>query len=74
VEPILDPFTGRTVLPKDRLMHGRYYKGRCRKATIARYVVEELPNPEFEIPFEREPDPLQPKAVFTGCRQFGVAR
>jgi hypothetical protein len=29
-------------------------------------VVEELPDPKFEIPFEREPDPFQPKAVFTG--------
>jgi hypothetical protein len=29
-------------------------------------VVEELPDAKFEIPFEREPDPFQPKAVFTG--------
>jgi len=25
-----DEFTGRPILPTDQLMHGRYYKGRCR--------------------------------------------
>ena len=32
-----DEITGRPILPKDRLVHGRYYKGRCRNATIARW-------------------------------------
>jgi hypothetical protein len=89
-----DEATGRSVLPKDRLVHGHYYKGRCRNATIARWsaeeqcfyhwrqkfdavfvekiphpadeplfdvfrVVEELPPPKFEIPFDQE-------AVFKG--------
>ena len=86
-----DEITGRRILSKDRLVHGRYYKGRCRNATIARWnsekqkfyhwrqkfgriyietikyptderepwwdvfdVVEELPNPKFEIPFDHE--------------------
>lgn len=86
-----DEFTGRTILPRDQLRHGAYYKGRCRNATIARWnatqecfyhwcekfgrtyiqtikyptdeqdpwwdvfdVVEELPNPKFEIPFDME--------------------
>jgi uncharacterized protein (DUF433 family) len=30
-----DEFTRRPILPRDRLVHGRYYKGRCRNATIA---------------------------------------
>jgi uncharacterized protein (DUF433 family) len=84
-----DEITGRRILPKDQLADGRYYKGRCRNATIARWnasedcfyhwrekfgkiyietikyptdeeepwwdvfdVVEELPNPKFEIPFD----------------------
>jgi uncharacterized protein (DUF433 family) len=87
-----DEVTGRTILPKDRLVHGEYYKGRCRHATIARWneqeqqfyhwrekmgliyidtikyptdelepwwdvfdVVEELPNPKVEIPFDGDP-------------------
>jgi hypothetical protein len=87
--------------PKDRLVHGTNYKGRCRNATIARWdaerevfwhwqqmlgriflqtirspsdetipeldvfdVVEELPDPKFEIPFD--PDRFLPKAAFTG--------
>jgi uncharacterized protein (DUF433 family) len=93
-----DEFSGRPILPKDLLVHGHFYKGRCRNATIARWnsseerfyhwrekfgriyirtiryptdeeepsldvfdVVEELPNPKFEIPFDDE-------AVFTGNR------
>jgi len=32
-----DEFTGRPILPKDKLEHGQYYKGRCRNATIARW-------------------------------------
>jgi len=93
-----DEITGRLILPKDRLVHGRLYKGRCRNATVCRWnsddqcfyhwrekfgrvyietikyptdeaepwfdvfdVVEELPDPRFEIPFEQE-------AVFTGNR------
>lgn len=32
-----DEVTGRSILPKDRLAHGRYYKGRCRHATVARW-------------------------------------
>ena len=32
-----DRFTGRPILPKDRLVHGRYYRGRCRNATVARW-------------------------------------
>jgi uncharacterized protein (DUF433 family) len=86
-----DEVSGRPILPKDRLVHGRYYKGRCRNATVARWnsekqkfyhwrekfgriyietikyptderepwwdvfdVVEEVPNPRFEIPFDHE--------------------
>jgi len=93
-----DEFTGRPILPKDQLKHGRFYKGRCRNATVARWnveencfyhwrekfgrifietikyptdetepwwdvfdVVEELPWPKFEIPFDHE-------AVFAGNR------
>ena len=96
METAYDPITGRAILPKDRLVHGRFYKGRSRNATIARWdaerevfwywrqqfgrifldtihypadepnfgldvfdVVEELPDPKFEIPFERG-------AVFSG--------
>ena len=94
-----DEFTGRPILPKDRLQHGAYYKGRCRNSTVARWnadqncfwhwrekfdyiyietikyptdeeepwwdvfdVVEELPNPRFEIPFDHD-------AVFCGSRE-----
>lgn len=32
-----DEITGRKILPKDRLVDGRYYKGRCRLATVARW-------------------------------------
>ena len=94
-----DELTGRPILPKDRLVHGGYYKGRCRNASIARWnaieqcfyhwrekfghiyietirhptdeeelwwdvfdVVEEIPNPKFEIPFDQA-------ATFTGNRE-----
>jgi uncharacterized protein (DUF433 family) len=36
-----DEFTGRLILPKDRLQHGAYYKGRCRHATVARWNADE---------------------------------
>lgn len=36
-----DERTGRPILPRDQLVHGRYYKGRCRHATIARWNAEE---------------------------------
>ncbi len=36
-----DYFTGRPILPKDRLVHGRFYKGRCRNATVARWNADE---------------------------------
>ena len=36
-----DEFTGRLILPKDQLKHGRYYKGRCRNATVARWNADE---------------------------------
>ena len=36
-----DEFTGRQILLKDRLVHGRYYKGRCRNATVARWNADE---------------------------------
>ena len=36
-----DEFTGRPILPKDQLKHGRYYKGRCRNATVARWYANE---------------------------------
>jgi uncharacterized protein (DUF433 family) len=36
-----DEFTGRPILPRDWLVHGRYYKGRCRNATIARWNADE---------------------------------
>ena len=86
-----DEITGRPILLKDRLVHGRYYKGRCRNATVARWnsekqkffhwrekmgriyietikyptdekepwwdvfdVVEELPDPKFEIPLDHD--------------------
>ena len=36
-----DEFTGRRILPRDQLMHGKYYKGRCRHTTVARWNAEE---------------------------------
>jgi uncharacterized protein (DUF433 family) len=36
-----DEFTGRPILPRDRLVNGRYYKGRCQNATIARWNADE---------------------------------
>ena len=36
-----DELTGRPILEKDRLVHGRYYKGRCRNATVARWNGDE---------------------------------
>lgn len=36
-----DEITGRPILPKDRLIHGHYYKGRCRNATVARWNAHE---------------------------------
>jgi uncharacterized protein (DUF433 family) len=36
-----DEFTGRAILPKNLLVHGGYYKGRCRNATVARWNAEE---------------------------------
>ena len=36
-----DEITGRSILPKDQLRHGAYYKGRCRNATIARWNADE---------------------------------
>jgi hypothetical protein len=36
-----DELTGRPILPKDQLVHGRFYKGRCRNATIARWNADE---------------------------------
>jgi uncharacterized protein (DUF433 family) len=36
-----DEITGRPLLPKDRLRHGAFYKGRCRHATICRWNAEE---------------------------------
>lgn len=36
-----DEFTGRRILLKDRLVHGRYYVGRCRNTTVARWNAEE---------------------------------
>lgn len=36
-----DELTGRPILPKQQLVHGCYYKGRCRNATIARWNAEE---------------------------------
>jgi uncharacterized protein (DUF433 family) len=36
-----DEITGRPLIPKDRLVHGRYYKGRCRHATVARWNADE---------------------------------
>jgi hypothetical protein len=94
-----DELTGRSILPKDQLRHGVYYRGRCRNGTIARWdgergvfwhwrqkfdriylesikypadegffdvfrVLDELPNPKFEIPFPA--DAFRPDATFTG--------
>jgi len=36
-----DEITGRPILPKEKLVHGGYYKGRCRNATVARWNAEE---------------------------------
>lgn len=36
-----DEVTGRALLPKHDLVDGRYYKGRCRNATIARWNAKE---------------------------------
>jgi uncharacterized protein (DUF433 family) len=94
-----DEITGRPIPGKGRLIDGRYYKGRCRNAVIARWnsaencfyhwrekfgnifietikyptdethpwwdvfdVVEELPDPKFEIPFDNQ-------AEFRGKRE-----
>lgn len=35
-----DQLTGRRILERERLIHGRYYKGRCRNATVARWNAE----------------------------------
>jgi hypothetical protein len=35
--PTHDEKTGRPILPKDALVDGAYYIGRCRNATIARW-------------------------------------
>ena len=37
VPVIHDELTGRRILPRDQLRHGRYYKGRCQNATVARW-------------------------------------
>lgn len=42
-----DEFTGRPILPKDRLRHGAYFKGRCRNATIANVLVSGVAVVEF---------------------------
>src|SRR5947207_4232212 len=36
-----DEFTGCPILAKNQLKHGRYYKGRCRNATVARWNAAE---------------------------------
>jgi len=36
-----DKITGRPILSKDKLVHGGYYKGRCRNATVARWNAED---------------------------------
>lgn len=38
---MLDDLTGSPVLAKDRLLHGQYYIGRCRNATIARWNADD---------------------------------
>jgi uncharacterized protein (DUF433 family) len=36
-----DEITGRPVLPKNQLVHGKYYRGRCRHSTVARWNNDE---------------------------------
>ena len=36
-----DEITGRKILSKEQLVNGRYYKGRCRNASVARWNAEE---------------------------------
>ncbi|HLG94732.1 MAG TPA: DUF433 domain-containing protein [Bryobacteraceae bacterium] len=48
-----DEFTGRPILPKDRLVHGRYYKGRCRNTTIARWHAYEAQFYFWRVKFDR---------------------
>ncbi len=36
-----DEFTGRSILPREHLRGGAYYKGRCRNATVARWNADE---------------------------------
>jgi uncharacterized protein (DUF433 family) len=36
-----DDITGRLILSKEKLVHGAYYKGRCRNATVARWNADE---------------------------------
>jgi hypothetical protein len=35
--PDYDELTTRPILPKSALVHGQYYKGRCRNASVARW-------------------------------------
>jgi uncharacterized protein (DUF433 family) len=48
-----DDLTGRSILAKDQLKHGRYYKGRCRNATIARWNANEQCFYHWRKPFDR---------------------
>lgn len=48
-----DDYTGRPLLPRRQLRHGRYYKGRCRNATIARWHGEEGRFYHWRVKFDR---------------------
>ena len=37
---MVDEVTGRTILPRSALVHGRYYVGRCGHGTIGRWNAE----------------------------------
>ena len=39
--PHFDELTTRPLLPKSALVHGAYYKGRCRNASVARWNADE---------------------------------
>jgi hypothetical protein len=48
-----DEKTGRLILPKEQLVHGRYYKGRCRNATIARWNAESQRFAYWRVKFDQ---------------------
>jgi len=48
-----DEITGRPILTKNQLNHGRYYKGRCRNATVARWNAKQQQFYHWRKKFDR---------------------